>query len=518
MSSGSLVQIASVGSNRRRLWPRFLRHAVMAFFFVFLLHVAYHHLIKGGGPRGAPSVEAYCPFGGLESLYQFLTTGGYIRRIEPSSMILFAALLLLTLLAGRGFCGWVCPFGAVQEWLGLLGRKLFGERYNPTGRWDRVLRNLKYLVLVVVIALTWRTGTLVFRAYDPFLAFFHLGTHWAELRWAYAILILVLLGSLFIERFFCKYGCPLGAVLAILSKATLSSLRRDPVSCKTCKLCAQNCHAHVNLLADVRIKDPECNYCMECVVACPKPNVLSVRGARVAFSHPLYATMLVGGLFLLIGTSKLAGKWETRPTKVTFTDARGNLSAESIRGWMTLEEVSRGYGVPLRQLYAAAGIPERVPPATPLNKVAAEYGVDFSPEKVRALIAAHLAGRPLEASIGQAPREAALQTARPALAGKAGKGASKTAKTGEVARHPPAASAEIRGYMTLNEIELNSGVPKGYLLKELGLPANINTRVPVREWLHDYGKTVADLREAVERYRSRKGSTSSGRDSQQARP
>lgn len=500
MFSIPLSRIAPPAKTRRRHWRKFLRHAVMAFFFVFLLHVAYDHLVMGGGPRGAPSVEAYCPFGGLESLYQFLTTGGFVRRVEPSSMILFASLLLLTLLAGRGFCGWICPFGAVQEWLGLVGRKLFGRYYNPTGRWDRLLRHLKYLVLVVVIVLTWHTGTLVFRAYDPFLAFFHLGTHFTELIWAYAILALVLVGSLFIERFFCKYGCPLGAVLAILGKAALSRIQRDPAGCKNCNLCTGRCHTHVNLLASATIKDPECNYCMDCVIACPKPNVLSLRGAIVSFTHPLYASMLVGGLFLLIGTSKLAGQWETRRAAVTFRDASGRLSADNIRGWMTLEEISRGYGVPLSQLYRAAGIPDRVPPGTRLNMVAGEYGVDFSPEKLRRLIAAYLAGEPLDASAAQSAPATASRGAFSVQAGKAGKAAPAAAKSGYVREHTPGAGPDIRGFMTLNEIELNTGVPRDYLLKALGLPGDIDGRVPVRQWLHEHGKTIADLREAVERY------------------
>ena len=55
-----------------------LRHGVMAFFFLFLLHVAYDHQVKGGGPRGTPSVEAYCPFGGLENLYQ--SDNGRVRE------------------------------------------------------------------------------------------------------------------------------------------------------------------------------------------------------------------------------------------------------------------------------------------------------------------------------------------------------------------------------------------------------------------------------------------------------
>ena len=92
-----LTNIAFAPKKKR--WfqsPKVLRHGVMAFFFLFLLHVAYDHQVKGGGPRGTPSVEAYCPFGGLENLYQFLTTGGYVRHIEPSAMILLAALVLLT--------------------------------------------------------------------------------------------------------------------------------------------------------------------------------------------------------------------------------------------------------------------------------------------------------------------------------------------------------------------------------------------------------------------------------------
>jgi polyferredoxin len=67
-------------------------------------------------------------------------------------MILMVAVLLLTLLFSRGFCGWICPFGSVQEWLGLLGRKIFRKTYNPTGAWDRGLRYRKYAINVAAHA------------------------------------------------------------------------------------------------------------------------------------------------------------------------------------------------------------------------------------------------------------------------------------------------------------------------------------------------------------------------------
>jgi len=63
---------------------------------------------------------------------------------------------------------------------------------------------------------------------------------------------------------------------------------------------------------------------------------------------------------------------------------------------------------------------------------------------------------------------------------------------------------EVKGFMTLNEIALKTGVPKDYLLRALGLPANIDGRSPVRQWMHDHGKSIGDLREAVTQYRAGK--------------
>ncbi len=380
-------------TNRKTPWyrsPKTLRHGVMAVFFLFLMQVAYDHLVKGGGPRGAPSVEAYCPFGGLESLYQFLTTGGYVHRIEPSSMVLLAALLLLTLIASRGFCGWVCPFGSIQEWMGALSKRFLKRRFNPTGAWDRALRNLKYVLLAVIISLTWRLGTLVFREYDPFLAFFHLGRRMDELPWAYALLAVVLAGSVFIERFFCKYACPLGAVLGVLGKAGLTRIERDPAGCKGCNLCQKTCHAHVDFLSTTVIRDSECNHCLDCVVDCPKPNVLAVRGPKWRLSHAAYASLLVAGLMALVGASKLAGEWRTTAAVVASTGQPAKASAEEIRGWMTLDEVSVATGVPREYILGKLGLAPETDAGVPLRDWMHQQGK--SVHDFRDVVAAYQAG------------------------------------------------------------------------------------------------------------------------------
>jgi hypothetical protein len=61
---------------------------------------------------------------------------------------------------------------------------------------------------------------------------------------------------------------------------------------------------------------------------------------------------------------------------------------------------------------------------------------------------------------------------------------------------------EVKGFMTLNEIALKNGVPKEYILKALGVPADIDGRAPVREWMHDHGKSIQNLRDAVAEYKA----------------
>jgi polyferredoxin len=476
----SLVQISVRGKSKP--WyrsTRAIRHGIMLLFFVFLLHVAYEHQVKGGGPNGTPSVEAYCPFGGIESLYQFATTGGFIRRIEPSAMLLMGALALLTLLFSRGFCGWICPFGSLQEWIGLLGRKIFGKSYNPDRPWLRALRHLKYVVLVVIVALTWHLGALVFRPYDPFLAFFHLGQGIDEMPVAYALLGVVLLGSLRYDRFFCRFACPLGAVIGILGKIGLTKVSRDGADCRECNLCRKTCFAHIDVVSATTIRDAECNHCLECVAVCPKPNVLSLTGLRWGFSTPMYASALVAGLIAFVGISQASGHWRTKPDQVSVVNAAGRLDPEQIRGWMSLAEISSGYGVALSELYSRGNLPSTVAPSTRLNQISRTYKIDFDPDGMRGVVLALL--DPSQAS----------------------KNAGAPKKSGDASKHS-GSEQEIRGSMTLNEVAMKTGVPMDWLLKRLKLPASTDGRKPLRDWMHDQGKSIQDIRDAVAEYRAGK--------------
>ncbi len=76
-----------------------------------------------------PAIDAFCPFGGLESLFVFLKYNAFLKRIALSSFILFGAVLVTAVIFRRSFCGNICPLGFLQEISASIGRKILGKRF-----------------------------------------------------------------------------------------------------------------------------------------------------------------------------------------------------------------------------------------------------------------------------------------------------------------------------------------------------------------------------------------------------
>ena len=196
----------------KKLW---IRSAVQIFFFGLIALIAVNHTLAEEGQGiaflSSASLHAICPFGGVVTLYQLVTTGTFVQKIHESSVAIAGLVLLLAVLFGPVFCGWVCPLGTVQEWFGKLGRKLFKKRYNHfiPAKVDNVLRYLRYVVLAWVIYMTAVSGTLIFADYDPYFALFNFWTGEVAVT-GYIVLGVTLAGSLLVERPWCKYACPYG--------------------------------------------------------------------------------------------------------------------------------------------------------------------------------------------------------------------------------------------------------------------------------------------------------------------
>lgn len=222
-------------------------------------------------------VETYCPFGGLETAWSFVTRRSFSCAAGELNLALFLALLGLTLIARKAFCSWVCPMGSLNEWIFRLLRRS-GTRLplEPSHRVDRALRWLRLPLLAVILAFTWQAGELVFRGYDPY--YILMSSHGHEVRlWSYAILAAVLALGVVVPMAWCRYLCPLGVTLWPFSALGRLRLRRTESRCTACAACSRACPHGIDVAGGTQVRSGECTLCLECTEACPAAGALELR-------------------------------------------------------------------------------------------------------------------------------------------------------------------------------------------------------------------------------------------------
>ncbi len=266
------------------LKKKWLRPAIqIGFFLIVLLTVSSKYLIEIGISIpliSEASLHAICPFGGVVSIYNLFAAGVFVQKIHSAAFILMLAVFGLSLLFGPVFCGWICPFGTFQEFVGKIGKKIFGKRYNhfiPKGI-DNILRYIRYFVLALVVYNTAMTAKLVFQNVDPYYALFNLFTNEVAIT-AYIALAVTLLLSLFVERPFCKYACPYGATLGIFNLFRIFKIKRNESTCISCNACDKACPMNIEVSAKKTVFNHQCISCLKCSSenACPVKNTVDLR-------------------------------------------------------------------------------------------------------------------------------------------------------------------------------------------------------------------------------------------------
>ncbi len=193
-------------------------------------------------------------------------TGAVFLLFDPMTVALWAFVVLSLLVWGRGtFCGWLCPFGALQELISVVTQRLGIRPRHLRVRLDARLKRIKYALLAAIVGAAFTAPAWAERLIEaePFKTAIslHYQREWPYVAWAVACLAL----SVFVYRGYCRYICPLGAALALLGRVRLLDWIPRRAQCGTpCQSCRHRC-GYQSIAPSGKVDYAECFQCLECV-------------------------------------------------------------------------------------------------------------------------------------------------------------------------------------------------------------------------------------------------------------
>jgi polyferredoxin len=303
-----------------------VRYLIQGLFLLWVFLMAFQFrafVLSLSDPLGTPmayrppSVEAFLPISSLMSFTYFVKTG-IANQVHPAGLVIFSLTLIGAVVIRNGFCSWVCPIGSISEMIYKLGRKVFGRNLSLPLWLDRGLRGIKYFLLAffLYIILPMSAGDLRGFIHGPYnriadvkLYFFF--SHISTL--AFVIIMTLVFSSLFIKHFWCRYGCPYGALLGLLSRISPFHIQRKADRCLSCGSCDRSCPNSIAVSQLTHIRSEECRACFSCLEACPRPNVLNFGTGPILRTVPkaVYALVI---LLIFLGLPLVfsaLGYWES---------------------------------------------------------------------------------------------------------------------------------------------------------------------------------------------------------------
>ena len=268
-------------------------------------------------------VEGWLPIAALMNLKRLIVTGE-VAELHAAGMFLLMAFLLISLLLRKAFCSWLCPVGTLSEALWRVGRNIFRKTWTLPRWLDIPLRSLKYVLLALFL---YAVGSMSAEAIAAFLqgpyglvADVKMLNFFRKLTTGGAITIgFLMLASVFVQNFWCRYLCPYGALMGLVSLLSPVRIRRDPDPCIDCGKCAKACPSVLPVDQLVQIRSAECTGCMACVAVCPAEGALALtlpQRRRVPGWAVAAATVLI--FVSVYGYAQYMGYWNTHLPKSVY--------------------------------------------------------------------------------------------------------------------------------------------------------------------------------------------------------
>lgn len=231
--------------------------------------------VPGMNCYSCPGALGSCPIGALQSVI------GSVRY--NISLYVIGYISLIGILFGRLICGWVCPFGLIQE----LIYKISPKKIKLNIKLDNMLKYLKYALLVIFVIILPMFLTNKFGIAKPYFCEYicPVGTLEAGLplvilnkfirksigflfAWKLVILVVLMILALYINRPFCRYLCPLGAFYSVFNKISFYKMKIEEDKCIKCGICTKTCEQSIEVYKNPNSLD--CIRCKKCIDKCPQ--------------------------------------------------------------------------------------------------------------------------------------------------------------------------------------------------------------------------------------------------------
>lgn len=287
----------------------------------FYLFIGY--LESGGNTpiyNRPPGVDSFLPISSLMSIYYWILTGT-VHQAHPAGFFILAAVIVLSWVFGKSFCSWICPIGTLSEYIADFGdrvqKKIF-KRVLYFPKWlDYPLRSLKYLLFgffaqAIFTMTAFTLNTFLSSSYN-IVSDIKMYYFFADIsRFSLIVIAILFVLSVFIRGFWCRYLCPYGALVGILSVLSPNKITRNTESCIDCAKCTIVCPSRIKVDNVKTVVSDECTTCMSCVDVCPVKDTLQLSNLIVKkrIEKKFIAYGIIAIFILITSVGVVTGNWQ----------------------------------------------------------------------------------------------------------------------------------------------------------------------------------------------------------------
>jgi polyferredoxin len=282
-------------------------------FYLFVCQAGSGGPVTTTRPAG---VEAFLPISALVSFKYFLCTRT-VSQVHPAGLIIFTMICFTALMMKKVFCSWICPFGLLSDCLENLHSYVFPRTFDLPRWLDIPMRGTKYLLagfFIWAVFVKMRASDLnrfIMSTYNVFADVKMLNFFTDISVQVFCVIMVLVVLSVVIPRFWCRYLCPYGALLGVLGMFSLCRIQRNHDLCIGCGRCERICPGRISIMNKKLVKSFECTSCLRCIESCPEKNaiVFSVFPGKISLNQRKTALILLIFFAVCIITAMMTDHW-----------------------------------------------------------------------------------------------------------------------------------------------------------------------------------------------------------------